>query len=109
MRLKLTFDQISNLLGEQYVPSYPIFILSFLQGLNGSLRRFDISQTSYAFCYYSLMIAALYKAEVPHNKIEGIIKFLSEFSYELYCLNKDSFTKDEFYAFYTKHKRNLLC
>ena len=106
--IKLTFDQISNLLGEQYVPSYPIFILSFLQGLNGSLRRFDISQTSYAFCYYSLMIAALYKAEVPHNKIEGIIKFLSEFSYELYCLNKDSFTKDEFYAFYTKHKETYF-
>lgn len=53
--IKLTFDQVTNLLGERLVPSFPIFILSLLQSLNQAFKQFDVSQTSYAFCYKLLI------------------------------------------------------
>ena len=82
--VKLTFDQITGLLGQQLIPSYPIFVLSLLQGLNQALGQFDVEQTSYAYCYNSLIIASLVRAEIPRTKINGMLNFLQEFAYYLY-------------------------
>ncbi|WP_455069815.1 metallophosphoesterase [Prevotella aurantiaca] len=82
--VKLTFDQITGLLGKQLIPSYPIFVLSLLQGLNQALGQFDVEQTSYAYCYNSLIIASLVRAEIPRTKINGMLNFLQEFAYYLY-------------------------
>lgn len=102
--IKLTFDQISNLLGEQLIPSYPVYILTLLQSLNQSLKSFDVSQTSYAYCYNSLIIASLLHSKVPSDNIKGIIKFLTELSFHLYDNNiKNIILKDieDFYIAYS--------
>lgn len=94
-QIKQTYDKITALLGQQLIPSYPIFILSLLQGLNQALTRFDVSQTSYAYCYNSLIIASLIKTGTEEDKINGVLKFLSELSYHLY-------TNYEHLKYYTK-------
>ena len=66
--VKQAYDNISVLLGQQLIPSYPVFILSLLQGLNQVFDNFDISKTSYAFCYNSLIIASLLKSGTVKEK-----------------------------------------
>jgi len=106
--IKLTFDQISNLLGEQYVPSYPVFILSLLQGLNGILKEFNLSQTSYAFCYYSLIIASLKRIEMPVENIEGVIQFISKLAYWLFDKLAIGFTRKEYDEFYNRYSNDYI-
>ncbi|GAA6530170.1 hypothetical protein LPYR103PRE_21430 [Segatella asaccharophila] len=102
-KVKLTFDQISSLLGEQYMPSYPVFILSLLQSLSNSLKSFNLTQTAYGYCYYSLIIAALVKEGVNQNKVEGIIQFLLKLAFSLYEKSKNSFSKENYHNFYLSY------
>lgn len=105
-QVKLTFDQISSLLGEEYIPSYPVFILSLLQSLNSSLKNFDVEKTSYGYCYYSLIIAALIKNGVTQDKVEGIIQFLSKLAFSMYEKSRDSFSNVEYNNFYTVYVKS---
>lgn len=107
-QVKQTYDNISILLGQQLIPSYPVFILSLLQGLNQVLDNFDISKTSYAFCYNSLIIASLLKSGTEKEKINGVLKFLSEFSYNQYTRykNRKYFDDKDFGSFYDAYKKD---
>ena len=107
-RVKDTYDNISTLLGQQLIPSYPIFILSLLQGLNQVLDKFETSQTSYAFCYNSLIISSLINSKMEKENISGVLRFLSEFAYYHYLEHTERryFNKDEFQSFYTTYKEN---
>ena len=105
-QIKKTYDQISTLLGQQLIPSYPVFILSLLQGLNQSLGQFDVSKTSYSYCYNSLIIASLLKTGTDKDKINGVLKFLCEFAYYFYnSMCKDqSFDEKDFDKFHETYK-----
>ena len=107
-RVKHAYDNISTLLGQQLIPSYPIFILSLLQGLNQMLDKFDTSQTSYAFCYNSLIIASLMNSGMGKDNISGVLRFLSEFAYYHYKehTGRKYFNMNEFQSFYTSYKEN---
>lgn len=106
--VKQAYDNISVLLGQQLIPSYPVFILSLLQGLNQVFDNFDISKTSYAFCYNSLIIASLLKSGTVKEKINGVLKFLSEFAYYRYKQHteKKYFDENNFRAFYKDYKED---
>lgn len=105
-QIKRTYDQISVLLGQQLIPSYPVFILSLLQGLNQAIAHFDVSKTSYAYCYNSLIIASLLKSGTDKEKINGVMKFLCEFSYSHYDRkhNNKFFSINEFNSFYQDYQ-----
>lgn len=107
-QIRTTYEKISVLLGKQLIPSYPVFILSLLQGLNQSITHFDVSKTSYAFCYNSLIIASLIKAGTDNDKINGVLKFLCEFAYNHYInkCNYQYFNNDDFTDFYNKYKED---
>ncbi len=106
-QIKSTYDQISVLLGQQLIPSYPIFILSLLQGLNHAIDNFDVSKTSYAYCYNSLIIASLLKSGAEKDKISGILKYLSEFAYNHYTTKGGMklFANTDFAEYYHSYKR----
>lgn len=107
-QVKQAYDNISVLLGQQLIPSYPVFILSLLQGLNQVFDNFDISKTSYAFCYNSLIIASLLKSGTDKEKINGVLKFLSEFAYHLFKQqrNRKYFDNNDFEKFYSVYKKD---
>lgn len=105
-QIKRTYNQISVLLGQQLIPSYPVFILSLLQGLNQAIAHFDVSKTSYAYCYNSLIIASLLKSGTDKEKINGVMKFLCEFSYSHYDRKRNNkyFSINEFNSFYQDYQ-----
>lgn len=102
--IKSTFDTITNLLGEQFVPSYPIFILSLLQSLNTSIKSYNLNETSYAYCYESLIVLSLMRIGVTSAEIGGIMNFVTEFAYTLYAQQTIGIHKDQFNQFYNLHK-----
>lgn len=105
-QVKMTFDQLNGLLGQQLIPSYPVFILSLLQGLNASIE-FDVSKTSYGFCYSSLIMASLIKTGTDKSKVSGVLKFLADFAYFFYksTPNAKYFSKRSFFDFWSQYDK----
>lgn len=81
---RILFDQITNVLGKELLPSNPIFLLTLLQTLDSNIKPFQITPTSYANLYQSLLFAALLTNGVPQDKLSGMMSFLSALSYEMH-------------------------
>lgn len=101
--VKNTFDTVSGLLGEQLIPSYPVFILSLLQSLDNQLKPFSVTETSYAYCYHSLILLSLIQVGVSNSEVGGLFNFLTEFSYFIYEKKTSGVTRTLFVDFYNKY------
>lgn len=99
--VKNTFETISGLLGEQLIPSYPVFILSLLQSLDNQLKPFNVTETSYAYCYQSLIVLSLMRVGVSNNDIAAIFNFLTEYAYLLYEKKIVGMHREQFNLFYS--------
>lgn len=105
--LQYKFNEINSLIGNRLMPSYPIFILTLLQGLDTQIFQ-DVSQTSYAHCYHALITAGLVK-EGLKNELNGYFNLLKELSYFLFDDKKvDHFTASIFDTFFTKFKESYF-
>lgn len=101
--VKNTFDTISGLLGEQLIPSYPVFILSLLQSLDNQLKPFNVTETSYAYCYHSLILLSLVRVGISNNEVGGLFNFLTELAYFLYKEKISGVNRRKFAEFYTEY------
>ena len=73
--VRYTFDQVRHILGNKIIPSCPIFILSIVGSLENA--SFDLSQTSYGYCYQNLIYRALVvRAKVKSEEIDSYVNFL---------------------------------
>lgn len=105
---KHSCDAIKQVVRNQIIPAYPVFILSILQTL--SKNRFaDVKQTSYGYCYQTLIHYALVdKAKVSNDKIDSYFHILTELSYWLYNLKREYFTSEQFDAFYRSYRLDYV-
>ncbi|KAA6328955.1 hypothetical protein EZS27_022194 [termite gut metagenome] len=104
-RVKFSFDQIQTVLGNKLLPSYPIFILSILQNLEET-KPINTNQTSYGFCYQSLITYALLKkVSINKDDLDTYVNFLTEFAFNLYETKCDSFSENEFIQFYNNYSK----
>jgi len=102
---KELFNQVIQVLGDKIIPSYPVFILSILQTLK--YKPLDLKETSYGYCYQSLIHFALTgKAKIANNEIDSYMNFLQELAYDLYAKNKDFASEDYLRAFYENYAKN---
>ena len=108
--IKLTFDNLDNLLGEQFLPAYPFHLLALLQSLNEASRPFDTTPTYYAYCYNSLLIASFNSVGLSSDKQKGMLKFISELAFFMFEHRGESKPRriarkglEQFYETYTKN------
>jgi len=107
-KVKASFNQVEQVLGNKLMPSFPVFVLSILQTLSYA-KPIDLEQTSYGYCYQSLIhIALASKAKVPNEEIDSYFNFLSEFSYDLYENNQKNFSNSEFSTFYDSYSKRFI-
>lgn len=107
-RVKYSFDQVEEVLGNKLLPSYPIYILSILQTLTYS-KPIDLEQTSYGYCYQSLIhIALASKAKVPNEKIDSYFNFLTELSYHIYENKQKIISEEELKSFYATYSSKFV-
>lgn len=114
--VKTAYEQITNILGKQFLPSNPIFLLTLLQNIDTGVDTFDVSPTSYAALYQSLLFASLIRAGVHQNNLDGYSMFLSELAYKMYEMKVNLFSEtetanavnyNEFYEEYSR-ERNVV-
>lgn len=85
------FEKTTTFLGHQLVPAYPFFIISFLDNMQ-DMASYDLSRTSYAFCYRAMITNALSRY-VSDEKIEGVFQFVSYLAYRIYIDKAQCSTK----------------
>ena len=108
-QIKTRLDEINLLLGNRLMPSYPIFILTLLQGLDAQIFPQDYTQTSYAHCYHALITAGLVR-EGLKDQLNGYFNLLKELSFYLFDNEeeKEVFNYSSFEKFYNKFKNNYF-
>uniref|UniRef100_UPI003216BB96 metallophosphoesterase n=1 Tax=uncultured Draconibacterium sp. TaxID=1573823 RepID=UPI003216BB96 len=104
-RTKHSFNQVELVLGDKLMPSYPIFVLSILQTMVYA-KPTNYEQTSYGYCYHSLIhIALTNKAKVENEYIDTYFNFLSEFALHLYKTKQGIFTEDVLKSFFDEYQK----
>ncbi len=101
--MQTRLDEINSLIGNKLMPSFPIFILTLLQGLDAQIFPQDYSQTSYAHCYHALITAGLVK-EGLKDELTSYFNLLKELSFFIFSSSSDLFSKTTFEDFFNEFK-----
>ncbi|BBE19776.1 hypothetical protein AQPE_3964 [Aquipluma nitroreducens] len=104
--IQARLDEINSLLGDRLMPSYPIFILTLLQGLDAQILPHDYSQTSYAHCYQALITAGLVR-EGLKDELSSYFNILKELAFFLFDKKEDTFSPLDFEDFYVIYKKSF--
>ena len=79
-------DHINSIVtSHNLVPRYPFFVLSILQSYEAFMPT-DMSITSYGYCYYALIVAALVKAGISNrdSDLDACFNFASHLAFALH-------------------------
>ena len=102
-QVKAGFDMVENFLGKEYMPSYPIYILSILLS-NTKLQSSTLEQTAYGYCYEALITCALMTCVDDKTKIDRYYNVLMNLAYFIYKKNGKPISEDEFKQFYEDYQ-----
>ena len=102
--VKAGFDMVENFLGKEYMPSYPIYILSILLS-NTKLQGSTLEQTAYGYCYEALITCALMTCVDDKTKIDRYYNVLMNLAYFIYKKNGKPISEDEFQRFYEEYQK----
>ena len=105
-KVKTTFDQVRHVLGNKIIPSYPVFLLSILQSLE--YASFDLNETSYGYCYQTLIHAALTKANIKNDDLGSYLNFIKELSYHFYTNGIETVSASDFQKFYNTYSDKFI-
>jgi len=84
---------INNILGRSILPSYPIFILTILQTLEGNKDKSG-ANSSIGF-YYQALIRATLNRENPNITPDTLDTLLSSIAYRQFCLGRKHLREEE--------------
>ena len=95
-------EHINSMFVENNIPSYPFYVLTFLEIISSSNIHITSPQniTSYGHCYHALIVKALAKCGMLPEEVEVSMNLLTELAYYFYKNNKTEITKSDFRVFY---------
>ena len=102
-KVKNGFDMVENFLGKEYMPSYPIYILSILLS-NTKMQGSTLEQTSYGYCYEALITCALMTCVDDKTKIDRYYNVLTNLAYFIYRKEGKPISEDDFAKFYEDYQ-----
>ncbi len=102
-QVKNGFDMVENFLGKEYMPSYPIYILSILLS-NTKMQGSTLEQTSYGYCYEALITCALMTCVEDKTQIDRYYNVLMNLAYYIYQHKGKPIAEDKFEAFYNNYQ-----
>ena len=104
-RSREMFDKLCTILGDKLIPPYPVFILTILQSLE--YTPLNTNETSYGYCYQTLIHLALNQVGVTKDHIDAYINFITELSFELFNSKSDSITETELRRFHMEYSKKF--
>jgi len=105
-RTKHTFDQLRQILGDKLIPSYPVFVLSIIQALE--FQPLNLNETSYGYCYQTLIHHALNNAGVSKDDIDSYINIITELAFHMFTMKTDSISEIDFEAYYEEYRKKFI-
>ena len=106
-QVKTGFDMVENFLGKEYMPSYPIYILSILLS-NTKMQSSSLAETSYGHCYSALIICALMTCIDDNKKLETYDNILKYLAYFIFQKKGKPISEDEFMGFYENYHHDFI-
>ena len=105
-KTKHTLNQLRQILGNKLIPSYPVFILSIIQALE--YTPLNLNETSYGYCYQTLIHHALNNAGVLKNDIDSYINIITELAFHMFTIRTDSISEIDFEAYYDEYRKKFV-
>jgi len=103
---KNSFDNVQNVLGNKLMPSYPIFIISILQALE--YKPMQQHETSFGYCYQTLIHYSLNKAGVTNDNIDSYFNFLTELAYHAVNLEDEYMDRKTYDRFFNEYQDKFV-
>ena len=104
--VKNTFDGVQAVLGDRLMPAYPVFLLSIVQALQ--YKPIKQNETSFGYCYQTLINYALMKAGVRNEDIDTFLNFLTEFAYFFVLNEADELSSLQVNTFYAEYSSKFI-
>lgn len=105
--IQIRLNEINSLIGNRLMPSYPIFVLTLLQGLDAQIFPHDYSQTTYGHCYHALITVGLLR-EGLKDELTSYFNLLKELAFFLFDRKEESFSTKTFEQFYIEFKKDYF-
>jgi hypothetical protein len=102
IKVRDTFDKLTNVLGNKFIPSFPVFVLTIIQSLE--YTPLNLNETSYGYCYHTLIHLALSNSGVHKDHIDSFINFLTELAFEIFNRGTISILDTDFESFYDQYR-----
>lgn len=106
-QVKAGFDMVESFLGKEYIPSYPIYILSILLS-NTKMQSSSLERTSYGYCYGALITCALMTVVDDRTKIDRYYNVLTSLAYFIYKKKGKPISEDDFRSFYNEYQEEFF-
>lgn len=104
-KVDLAKSQIKNALGRNYVPSYPLFIITLLQSLEGNVQKPEY--TLHGFYYELLINNALSNVLKETNDISFYHNYMTNLAFFLYENGDTSIEFQEFKEFHNLYSEKF--
>lgn len=90
---------IDTIIGKNYIPSYPFFILTIIQTIEAG-NPHQLQDSGYGHYYQFLIIQALSKINTNNHMIELYINYLTELAYFMYKNKSKEITQSDVLEFH---------
>lgn len=91
---------IGRVLGKNYIPSTPLFLLTVLQSMDSD-NHMDINTSSYGYYYQYLITTSLGSASVKKESLDEIFNYIKELSIFLYKNSRKQEHVDSLWLFHS--------
>lgn len=97
----LAFKTISRIIGRNYIPSTPFFLLTMLQSMENG-NSLDVNASSYGYYYEYLITHSLGSASVRKDELDEFFNYVKELSSHYFTGNIQEETRDNLFDFNIK-------
>ena len=97
---------VQQFLGKEYIPPYPIYILSLLLSSTKMVGQ-NYSQTAYGHCYDAIITCALL-TQVKDEDVSQFRNFLKHFAFYKFIKMMESLSEEELREFYDGYKDKYI-
>lgn len=101
-KVRETFDKLCHVLGDKLIPPYPVFVITIIQSLD--YTSLNTNETSYGYCYQTLIHLAFRNAGVSNDHIDSYINFITELSFEIFTGGSNSISESDLESFYDQYR-----
>ncbi len=95
------YKEINNIIGRNYIPSTPFFLLAMLQSMDSATPS-DLNISSYGYYYQYLITTSLGVAKFKKEDLDEVFNYISELSFYYFQSGSIDIEKNKLWTFNDK-------